>query len=182
MMVSEAPDAIYELEHMEFRSAELKKEKLLSASSADIQKKLSKNGVSKRKPVLRACYSADRTGHVILHSLYEQCVKRHVHFYSEYFILSLIKVDNTVRGLVAFNIKDGEIHIFHAKAVMFGTGGYGRAYKVTSNAYANSGDGVAIAFRAGIPLEDMEFVQFHPTGLYPLGYLLQRVQEAKEER
>ncbi len=172
MMVSEAPDAIYELEHMGVPFSRTKEGKIAQRQFGGHTKEVIEDGVSKRKPVLRACYSADRTGHVILHSLYEQCVKRHVHFYSEYFVLSLIRVDNTVRGLVAFNIKDGEIHIFHAKAVMFGTGGYGRAYKVTSNAYANSGDGVAVAFRAGIPLEDMEFVQFHPTGLYPLGILV----------
>jgi succinate dehydrogenase / fumarate reductase flavoprotein subunit len=172
MMVREAPEAIYELEHMGVPFSRTKEGKIAQRKFGGHTKEVTENGVSKRVPVLRACYSADRTGHVILHTLYEQCVKRHVHFYPEYFILSLIRVDDTVRGLVAFNIKDSSIHIFHTKAVMFGTGGYGRAFKVTSNSYASSGDGVAIAFRAGLPLEDMEFVQFHPTGLYPLGILV----------
>ena len=123
MMVSEAPDAIYELEHMGVPFSRTKEGKIAQRQFGGHTKEVIENGVSKRVPVLRACYSADRTGHVILHTLYEQCVKRNVHFYSEYFILSLIKVDNTVRGLVAFNLKDSTIHIFHSKAVMFGTGG-----------------------------------------------------------
>ncbi|HWQ81538.1 MAG TPA: succinate dehydrogenase flavoprotein subunit [Ignavibacteria bacterium] len=173
MMCGEAPDAIYELEHLGVPFSRTKEGKIAQRQFGGHTKEIiDENGNSKRIPVLRACYSADRTGHVILHTLYEQCVKRNVRFYAEYFILSLIIDDGVCKGLTAFNLRDGEIHTFHAKAVMFGTGGYGRAYRVTSNAYANSGDGVAIAFRAGIPLEDMEFVQFHPTGLYPLGILV----------
>jgi succinate dehydrogenase / fumarate reductase, flavoprotein subunit len=172
MMVTEAPEVIYELEHMGVPFSRTKEGKIAQRKFGGHTKEVITDGVSKRVPVLRACYAADRTGHVILHTLYEQCVKHNVHFYSEYFILSLIIENNTCKGLVAYNIKDCSIHIFHSKAVMFGTGGYGRAYRVTSNAYANSGDGVAIAYRAGIPLEDMEFVQFHPTGLYPLGILV----------
>ncbi len=173
MMCGEAPNAIYELEHLGVPFSRTKEGKIAQRQFGGHTKEvIDENGNSKRIPVLRACYSADRTGHVILHTLYEQCVKRNVRFYAEYFILSLIIDDGVCKGLTAFNLRDGEIHTFHAKAVMFGTGGYGRAYRVTSNAYANSGDGVAIAFRAGIPLEDMEFVQFHPTGLYPLGILV----------
>jgi succinate dehydrogenase / fumarate reductase flavoprotein subunit len=173
MMCGEAPDAIYELEHLGVPFSRTKDGKIAQRQFGGHTKEvIDEKGNSKRVPVLRACYSADRTGHVILHTLYEQCIKRNVRFYSEYFILSLIIDEGVCRGLTAFNLRDGEIHTFHAKAVMFGTGGYGRAYRVTSNAYANSGDGVAIAFRAGIPLEDMEFVQFHPTGLYPLGILV----------
>lgn len=173
MMCGEAPDAIYELEHLGVPFSRTKEGKIAQRQFGGHTKEvIDENGNSKRIPVLRACYSADRTGHVILHTLYEQCVKRNVRFYAEYFILSLIIDDGVCKGLTAFNLRDGEIHTFHAKAVMFGTGGYGRAYRVTSNAYANSGDGVAIAFRAGMPLEDMEFVQFHPTGLYPLGILV----------
>jgi succinate dehydrogenase / fumarate reductase, flavoprotein subunit len=173
MMCGEAPDAIYELEHLGVPFSRTKDGKIAQRQFGGHTKEIfDDNGNSKRIPVLRACYSADRTGHVILHTLYEQCVKSNVRFYSEYFILSLIMDEGVCKGLTAFNIRDGQIHTFHAKAVMFGTGGYGRAYRVTSNAYANSGDGVAIAFRAGIPLEDMEFVQFHPTGLYPLGILV----------
>ena len=172
MMVNEAPDAIIELEHMGCPFSRTKDGKIAQRQFGGHTKEIEENGVKKRVPVLRACYAADRTGHVILHTLYEQCVKRNVHFYSEYYVLSLIIEDKVCRGLVAYCMKDSEIHVFHSKAVMFGTGGYGRAYKVTSNAYANTGDGVAIAFRSGIPLEDMEFVQFHPTGLYPLGILV----------
>lgn len=120
----------------------------------------------------RACYSADWTGHVLLHTIHEQALKHGVRFYSEWYALDLIVEDNICRGLVAMNILDGSIHTMRAKAVMFATGGYGRAYKITSNAYANTGDGVAIAYNAGIPLMDMEFVQFHPTGVYGHGILL----------
>lgn len=173
MMCEEAPDAIYELEHMGVPFSRTKEGKIAQRQFGGHTKEVKdENGNIKRMPVLRACYAADRTGHVLLHALYEQCVRNNVRFYSEFFMLSLIIDDGVCKGLTAFNLRDGEIHTFHAKAVMFGTGGYGRAYRVTSNAYANSGDGVAIAFRAGIPLEDMEFVQFHPTGLYPLGILV----------
>ena len=172
LMVNEAPDAIIELEHMGCPFSRTKEGKIAQRQFGGHTKEIEENGVKKRVPVLRACYAADRTGHVILHTLYEQCVKRNVHFYSEYYVLSLIIEDNVCRGLVAYCMKDSEIHVFHSKAVMFGTGGYGRTFKITSNAYSNTGDGVAIAFRSGIPLEDMEFVQFHPTGLYPLGILV----------
>jgi succinate dehydrogenase / fumarate reductase flavoprotein subunit len=172
MMINEAPEVIYELEHLGVPFSRTKEGKIAQRQFGGHTKEVIQDGVSKRVPVLRACYAADRTGHVILHTLYEQCVKRNVHFYSEYYILSLIIEDNICKGLVTFNIADCSIHVFHSKAVMFGTGGYGRAYRVTSNAYSNTGDGVAIAFMAGLPLEDMEFVQFHPTGLYPLGILV----------
>ncbi|MCS7082628.1 MAG: succinate dehydrogenase flavoprotein subunit [Bacteroidetes bacterium] len=124
-------------------------------------------------PVRRACYAADRTGHVILHTLYEQCLKRKVRFYNEFQVLDLlINPDGETAGVVAYEIRTGEIHTFRARAVVLATGGYGRVYKTTSNAHANTGDGFALALRAGIPLEDMEFVQFHPTGMYRLGILI----------
>ena len=122
--------------------------------------------------VKRACYSADRTGHVMLQTLYEQCVKNEVAFYNEFHVTDLIVNDGVCCGLVAIEIKTGEIHTFHAKAVMFATGGYGRVFQITSNAMAGTGDGFEIAYRNGIPLEDMEFVQFHPTGLFKLGILV----------
>ena len=124
------------------------------------------------KPVRRACYSADRTGHVMLQTLYEQCMKNDVTFFNEYHVMDLIIRDGVCRGLVAIEIKTGEIHIFHAKAVMFATGGYGRVFQITSNAMAGTGDGFEMAYRNGVPLEDMEFVQFHPTGLWKLGILV----------
>lgn len=124
-------------------------------------------------PVRRACHAADRTGHAILHTLYDQCTKNEVRFYDEFQVLDLIRApDGEVCGVVAYEILTGEVHTFHAKIVCFATGGYGRAYQTTSNAHAGTGDGFAIALRRGIPLQDMEFVQFHPTGLYRLGILI----------
>jgi succinate dehydrogenase / fumarate reductase flavoprotein subunit len=126
------------------------------------------------RPVRRACHSADRTGHAILHALYEQCIRHNVHFYDEVQVLDLLynKDDNVVSGLVAYDLRKGDILTFHSKAVMFATGGYGRAFKTTSNAFAYTGDGMAIVYNAGLPLQDMEFVQFHPTGMYRIGILI----------
>ncbi len=120
----------------------------------------------------RACFAQDITGHVLLHTLYEQCLQHNVLFFNEFQVLSLLVQDDVSRGLVAWDIRAGGLHIFHARAVLLATGGYGRAWKVTSNAHANTGDGVALVLEAGLPLEDMEFVQFHPTGLYKHGILL----------
>ena len=120
----------------------------------------------------RACFSADITGHVLLHTLYEQCVKYNVHFYSEFQVFSLLIKDNVSRGVVAWDIRKGGLHIFHSKTVLLATGGYGRAFKITSNSHANTGDSLALILENGLPLEDMEFVQFHPTGLYKHGILL----------
>jgi succinate dehydrogenase / fumarate reductase flavoprotein subunit len=125
------------------------------------------------RPVKRACYAADRTGHMILQTLYQQCVKRDVRFFNEFYCLDLLRGDDgRTAGVVAYELASGELHVFRAKSVLFATGGYGRMFRVTSNAHALTGDALAIAFRRGIPLEDMEFFQFHPTGLYRLGVLL----------
>lgn len=124
------------------------------------------------KPVHRACHAADRTGHMILQTLYQQCIKNDVNFFDEFHVVDLIRVDDTVRGVVAIEIATGDFHIFHSKAVMFATGGWGRCWKVTSNAHSLTGDGAAICLRRGIPMEDMEFFQFHPTGIYRLGVLI----------
>ncbi|HET6566924.1 MAG TPA: succinate dehydrogenase flavoprotein subunit, partial [Rhodothermales bacterium] len=124
-------------------------------------------------PVRRACHAADRTGHAILHTLYDQCVKKNVRFYDEYQVLDLLVTpDGACNGVVAYEVRTGEVHTFHSRIACFATGGYGRAYKTTSNAHAGTGDGMAIVLRSGLPLEDMEFVQFHPTGLYRLGILI----------
>ena len=120
----------------------------------------------------RANYAADYTGHVLLHTIYEQALRHGIKFYEEWYCMDLIVEDNVCKGVVAINILTGELHLMRAKAVMFGTGGYGRAWKITSNAYANTGDGVAIAYNAGVPLMDMEFVQYHPTGIYKHGILM----------
>jgi succinate dehydrogenase / fumarate reductase, flavoprotein subunit len=124
-------------------------------------------------PVRRACYAADRTGHMILQTLYQQCVKRDVRFLNEFYSLDLIRTDDgTTAGVVAYELATGELHVIRAKAVVFATGGYGRMFRVTSNAHALTGDGPAVVWRRGIPLEDMEMFQFHPTGLARLGVLL----------
>jgi len=123
-------------------------------------------------PVRRACYAADRTGHMILQTLYQQCIKNNVSFYDEFQVLDLILDDNRCKGVIAVELATGELHIFAAKAVLFATGGFGRIFKITSNAHANTGDGPAICARRGIPLEDMEFFQFHPTGIEGLGILI----------
>ncbi|RHA39657.1 succinate dehydrogenase flavoprotein subunit [Cellulomonas rhizosphaerae] len=134
--------------------------------------------------VRRSCYAADRTGHMILQTLYQQCVKNEVEFYNEFYVLDLL-VDHdlaaghvpegeevTVSGVVAYELATGEIHVFRAKSVVLATGGAGKIFKTTSNAHTLTGDGMALAYRRGIPLEDMEFFQFHPTGLAGLGILL----------
>ncbi len=124
------------------------------------------------KPVRRAAHAADRTGHMILQTLYQQCLKNKVNFLDEYQVLDFIMVNGKAAGVVAVELATGELHVIHAKAVIFATGGHGRIFEVTSNAYAYTGDGAAILLRHGIPLEDMEFFQFHPTGIYKLGILI----------
>ena len=123
-------------------------------------------------PVRRACYAADRTGHMILQTLYQQCIKNHVNFYDEFQVIDLIVTEGKAAGIIAVELSTGELHVFHAKSVIIATGGHGRIWEITSNAYAYSGDGVAITLRRGIPAEDMEFFQFHPTGIYRMGILI----------
>ncbi|KQP56439.1 succinate dehydrogenase flavoprotein subunit [Agreia sp. Leaf283] len=130
-----------------------------------------------KAPVRRACYAADRTGHMILQTLYQNCVKFGINFFNEYYVLDLVMVSDGFggqkpAGVVAFELATGEIHVFQSKAVIFATGGFGKIYKTTSNAHTLTGDGVGIIWRKGLPLEDMEFFQFHPTGLAGLGILL----------
>ena len=124
-------------------------------------------------PVRRSCFAADRTGHMILQTLYQQCIKHGVRFFDEYHVVDVIVEDGQTRGVVAYRIADGELHVFRASsAVMFATGGFGRMFRTTSNAHTLTGDGVALAYRRGVPLQDMEFFQFHPTGIPGLGILL----------
>jgi succinate dehydrogenase / fumarate reductase, flavoprotein subunit len=134
--------------------------------------------------VRRACYAADRTGHMILQTLYQNCVKQEVEFFNEFYVLDLITDHDltteeiadgeevNATGVVAYDLATGEIHVFQAKAIIFATGGAGKIFKTTSNAHTLTGDGMALAYRRGLPLEDMEFFQFHPTGLAGLGILL----------
>jgi succinate dehydrogenase / fumarate reductase flavoprotein subunit len=123
-------------------------------------------------PVRRSCYAADHTGHMILQTLYQQCVRHNVQFFDEYHVLDLLIKDGVACGVTAYQVLTGEIHTFRAKAVLFATGGMGRMFKITSNAHALTGDGPAIALRRGVPLEDMEFFQFHPTGIRHMGILI----------
>ena len=123
-------------------------------------------------PVRRACFAADRTGHMILQTLYQQCIKNDVTFFDEFHVVDLIVSEGRCAGVVAYEIKTGDLHIFQSKTVLFATGGSGRMFKITSNPHALTGDGMAVAYRRGIPLEDMEFFQFHPTGIYKMGILL----------
>lgn len=159
IMVKEAPQIIYEYEHM-----------------GCVFSRLPDGRIAQRRfgghSAPRANYSKDYTGHVLLHTIHEQARRHGVKFYSEWYCLELIIEEGICRGIVALEILTGKLYTMRAKAVFFGTGGYGRAYKITSNAYANTGDGVAIAYNAGVPLMDMEFVQFHPTGLYRHGILM----------
>jgi succinate dehydrogenase / fumarate reductase flavoprotein subunit len=159
IMVKEAPEIIYQYEHL-----------------GCVFSRLPDGRIAQRRfgghSAPRANYSKDYTGHVLLHTIHEQALRQGVKFYSEWYCLDLIVEDNVCKGVVALEILTGKLYTMRAKAVMFGTGGYGRAFKITSNAYANTGDGVAIAYKAGIPLMDMEFVQFHPTGLYRHGILM----------
>jgi succinate dehydrogenase / fumarate reductase flavoprotein subunit len=161
ILCSDAPRTIYEMEHLG-----------CPFSRTDDQK------INQRAfgghSFLRACFSADRTGHALLHTLVEQTYKQggRLRVYSEWHMNRLIVEDGVCRGVVVMNIKTGTLEVLRAKAVLFATGGYGQAFKITSNAAANTGDGIVAAYRAGVPLQDMEFVQFHPTGLYQHGILL----------
>lgn len=165
-MVQEAPRVVYELEHMGLPFSRTKDGKIAQRPFGGHTREMGK------APVKRACYSADRTGHMILHTLYQQCIKRNVMFYNEYYVLDLITDGDRVTGLVTYRLSDGEVEIFHAKAVILATGGYGRIFKTTSNALTLTADGMALVLKNGFQLEDMEFVQFHPTGLYRLGILI----------
>jgi succinate dehydrogenase / fumarate reductase, flavoprotein subunit len=123
-------------------------------------------------PVRRSCYAADRTGHMILQTLYQQCIRHNVQFFDEFHVLDLLLEGGVVCGVTAYQILSGEIHTFRSKAVLFATGGMGRMFEISSNAHALTGDGPAIALRRGVPMEDMEFFQFHPTGIYKMGILI----------
>ena len=158
ILAENAPDTIYELEHMGVVFSRTEDGKIAQRPFG-----------GHTSP--RACYAADRTGHAVLHGLYEQVMKAGVKTYSEWYMLSLVIEERQCRGVVVMNIDTGEIETIRAKAVFFGTGGYGRIFQTTTNAFASTGDGAIIAYRAGIPLEDMEFMQFHPTGLYRHGIL-----------
>ncbi|SFM84919.1 succinate dehydrogenase flavoprotein subunit [Thermodesulforhabdus norvegica] len=161
-----APEVVIELEHMGMPFSRLDNGRIFQRKFGGQTKEFGKDAIQ------RTCAAADRTGHAMLHTLYEQCVKNQVVFYNEFFALELITNEDHVVAVLAWDIVNGGFHIFHAKATMFATGGYVRCYRTTSNAHINTGDGVSLTLRAGFPAEDMEFVQFHPTGIYGVGNLI----------
>lgn len=165
-MCEEAVQSVYDLEHMGLPFSRTPDGRIAQRPFGGHT-----NNVS-GKPVRRSCYAADRTGHMILQTLYQQCIKNQTEFYNEFHVLDLIITNGAVAGVVALELASGELHIFRAKAVIFATGGHGRIWEITSNAYAYTGDGVAVTVRRGIPAEDMEFFQFHPTGIMKLGILI----------
>jgi succinate dehydrogenase / fumarate reductase flavoprotein subunit len=166
IMVKDAPRVIYELEHIGVPFSRNKDGKIAQRNFGGHTSEYGK------KPVKRACYASDRTGRVVLDTLYDQCLRHQVKFYQEHYVLSLVFEDGKCKGLVTYDLSSGELNPIEAKAVLLATGGCGRIFKTTSNGFASTGDGLNLAHRAGIPLMDMEFVQFHPTGLYPLGILV----------
>ncbi|MFQ6057496.1 MAG: succinate dehydrogenase flavoprotein subunit [Anaerolineae bacterium] len=166
IMCREAIEVVYDLEHMGLPFSRTPEGKIDQRPFGGHTRNFGE------APVKRACYSADRTGHMILQTLYQQCIKQGVTFFDEFHVLDLIVEEGVCRGVVAIEIATGELHVFQAKAVLFATGGFGRIYQITSNAHSVTGDGCAIALRRGVPLEDMEFFQFHPTGIYKMGILI----------
>ncbi|BAG05447.1 succinate dehydrogenase flavoprotein subunit [Microcystis aeruginosa KW] len=159
ILTKEAPEVIIELEHLGVLFSRLEDGRIAQRAFG---------GHSHN----RACYAADKTGHAMLHELVSNLGRNQVKIYDEWYVLRLILEEGTAKGVVMYQIATGQLEILRAKAIMFGTGGYGRVYNTTSNDFACTGDGLALSAKAGIPLEDMEFVQFHPTGLYPVGVLI----------
>ena len=159
ILAQEAPDVVIDLEHMGVLFSRLPDGRIAQRAFG---------GHSHN----RTCYAADKTGHAILHELVNNLRRYGVQVYQEWYVMRLILESGAVKGVVMFHLLDGHLEVLRAKAVMFATGGYGRVYNTTSNDYASTGDGLAMTALAGLPLEDMEFVQFHPTGLYPVGVLI----------
>ena len=165
-LVRNAPAAVYELEHFGVPFSRTEEGKIYQRAFGGMTSRYGE-GIAQR-----TCAAADRTGHAILHTLYGQCVRHDVNFFIEYFALDLLMEDGACRGVMAWNLDDGTIHRFRAHKVILATGGYGRAYFSCTGAHTQTGDGNAMVLRAGLPLQDMEFVQFHPTGIYGAGVLI----------
>jgi succinate dehydrogenase / fumarate reductase flavoprotein subunit len=159
ILTRDAPEVIIDLEHLGVLFSRLKDGRIAQRAFG---------GHSYR----RTCYAADKTGHAILHELVSNLTRFGVQLYQEWYVMDLILEDNRAQGIVMLELATGRVEILRAKAVMLATGGYGRVYNTTSNDYASTGDGMALVAQAGLPLQDMEFVQFHPTGLYPVGVLI----------
>ncbi|MCC6616801.1 MAG: succinate dehydrogenase flavoprotein subunit [Anaerolineae bacterium] len=166
VLAEEAIDAVIELEHMGLPFDRTPEGRI---SQRRFGGHTSNFG---EKPVRRACHAADRTGHMILQTLYQQCIKQNVKFFDEFHVIDVIMNGGVCVGVIAVELGTGELHVFHSKATLFATGGWGRVWSVTSNAHSLTGDGAAVAFRRGVPMQDMEFYQFHPTGIYRMGILI----------
>ena len=166
ILCKEAIDSVVELEHWGLPFSRLDSGKIA-------QRRFGGHTVREGEaPAFRACYAADRTGHMILQTLYQKCVSMGVKFFDEFQVLDIKIDDGVCKGVIAYEVSTGDIHIFESRAVTFATGGFGKIYKVSSNAHSLTGDGPGMLFQKGLPLEDMEFYQFHPTGIYRLGILL----------
>jgi succinate dehydrogenase / fumarate reductase flavoprotein subunit len=166
-LAREAPKAVYELEHYGVPFSRTEEGKIYQRPFGGHTTEFGEG-----PPVQRTCAAADRTGHAILHTLYGQSLKNNAEFFIEYFAIDLIITDGACTGVVAWKLDDGTIHVFNAKMVVLATGGYGRAYFSATSAHTCTGDGGGMVARAGLPLQDMEFVQFHPTGIYGSGCLI----------
>lgn len=166
MFAQDVIESVYELEHMGLPFSRTPDGKIAQRKFGGHTREFGKSAVE------RACYAADRTGHMILQTLYQQSIKDNVTFFNEFHVLDVILVDGECRGVIAYELATGKLHTFHAKATIIATGGNGRMFKVTSNAHALTGDLMSVVYRRGIPIEDPEFYQFHPTGLYKIGVLL----------
>jgi succinate dehydrogenase / fumarate reductase flavoprotein subunit len=165
-MCRQAPEAVYELEHFGVPFSRTEEGKIYQRAFGGMTSHFGKGIIQ------RTAAAADRTGHAILHTLYGQCLKHDVNFFIEYVALDLIMEDGVCRGVMVWKLDDGSIHRFRANRVVLATGGYGRAYFSCTGAHTQTGDGNAMVLRAGLPLQDMEFVQFHPTGIYGVGVLI----------
>jgi succinate dehydrogenase / fumarate reductase flavoprotein subunit len=159
ILTQEAPDVVIDLEHLGVLFSRLEDGRIAQRAFG---------GHSHH----RTCYAADKTGHAILHELYTNIRRYGITIYDEWYVMQLILEENRAKGVVMYRLLDGTVQVLRAKAVMFATGGYGRVFNTTSNDFASTGDGLSMTALAGLPLEDMEFVQFHPTGLYPAGVLI----------
>jgi len=166
-MVREAPAAVYELEHYGVPFSRTEEGKIYQRAFGGMTTEFGEGPAAQR-----TCAAADRTGHAMLHALYQQSLKYDSDFYIEYFAIDLIMEDGECRGVIAMNMEDGSIHAFRAKAVVLATGGYGRAYFSATSAHTCTGDGGGMVLRAGLAMQDLEFVQFHPTGIYGAGVLI----------
>ena len=163
----EAPAAVYELEHFGVPFSRTEEGKIYQRAFGGMTQNMGEG-----PPAQRTCAAADRTGHAMLHALYQQSLKHDTDFYIEYFAIDLIMVNGECKGVIALNMEDGSIHRFRSHSVVLATGGYGRCYFSATSAHTSTGDGGGMAIRAGVPMQDMEFVQFHPTGIYGAGVLI----------